>query len=234
MTVEVVLPIFEGPLDLLLHLIKLNKIDIYDIPIALITKQYLEYIELMKEVDLNIASDFLLMAATLIYIKSRMLLPKQEQFEEEDPRQELVEKLIEYQKFKEASQILRERYQVWSLAFPRKTSKEEEFILQELSIFDLLTAFKKLFETSEPEIYIPKEYIKIEDKIGQILDLLKIKKSIVFDELFKPGVSKIEIIVTFLALLELLKLRVIKAYQERPFGKILINLEEENGNRDNL
>lgn len=234
MTVPISLPVFEGPLDLLLHLIKENKIDIYDIPIAMITKQYLEYLELMKELDLNIASEFLVMAATLIYIKSRMLLPKQEIYEEEDPRHELVEKLVEYQKFKKASQILKERYQIWSMAFPRKTSKEEEFFLQELSIFDLLTAVKKLLEIPEPKIYIPKEYIKVEDKIEEIMNILKIKKSIAFDELFKPRASKLEIIVTFLALLELLKLRVIKAYQERPFGKILINLEEKNDNRDNL
>lgn len=231
---QIALPVFEGPLDLLLHLIKQNKIDIYDIPIALITKQYLEYLEFVKELDLNIASEFLLMAATLIYIKSRMLLPRQEMVEEEDPRQELVEKLIEYQKFKEVSQILKERYKVWSMAFPRKTSKEEEFFLQELSISDLLTAVKKLFETSEPKIYITKEYIKVEDKIEEIMDLLKIKKSIAFNELFRPGASKLEIIITFLALLELLRLRVIKACQERPFGKILINLEERNADRDNL
>lgn len=233
MTVQIALPVFEGPLDLLLHLIQENKIDIYDIPVALITKQYLEYLELMKEIDLNIASEFLLMAATLIYIKSRMLLPRQQPVEE-DPRQELVEKLIEYQKFKEASQILKERYKVWSMAFPRKTSGQEEFLLQELSIFDLLTAFKKLLETSEPKIYIPRQYIKVEDKIEEIMNTLKIKKSVTFQELFKPGASKLEIIVTFLALLELLKLGTIKAYQEKPFSKILINLEERNGNRDNF
>lgn len=121
----------KGPLDLLLHLIKQNKIDIYDIPIALITKQYLEYLELMKELDLEIASEFLVMAATLIYIKSKMLLPKQEQpEEEEDPRKELVEQLIEYEKIKEASQLLKERYKIWSKAFQEIHQRNKSFFLK--------------------------------------------------------------------------------------------------------
>ncbi|MGB9711280.1 MAG: segregation and condensation protein A [Thermodesulfovibrio sp.] len=231
--IQVNLPVFEGPLDLLLHLIKQNKIDIYDIPIALITKQYLEYLELMKELDLEIASEFLVMAATLIYIKSKMLLPVQEP-EEEDPRKELVEKLIEYQNFKEASKILKERYEVWSLAFSRSTSKQEEFFLEELNIFDLLQALKKILDKPQPRIYVPKETIKVEEKIEQILNLLRFKKSIDFYELFKYNSSKLEIIVTFLALLELIKLRIAIAYQEKPFGKILINLEERNENRNYL
>ncbi|MDW7972117.1 MAG: segregation/condensation protein A [Thermodesulfovibrio sp.] len=234
MTIKVALPVFEGPLDLLLHLIKQNKVDIYDIPIALITKQYLEYLELMQELDLEIASEFLLMAATLIYIKSKMLLPKQEQpEEEEDPRKELVEQLIEYEKIKEASQILKERYQFWSKAFPRNTSKEEVF-LEELSIFDLFQAFKKILDSSKPKIYIPKETIKVEEKIEQILNLLEIKKSITFQELFSSDSSRLEIIVTFLALLELLRLRLVKAYQKNPFDEIFIYLEEKDENRNHI
>jgi len=227
MIIQVALPVFEGPLDLLLHLIKQNKIDIYDIPIALITKQYLEYLEIMKELDLEIASEFLVMAATLIYIKSKMLLPKQEQpEEEEDPRKELVEQLIEYEKIKEASQLLKERYKIWSKAFPRNTSKEQEIFLEELSIFDLFQAFKKILDKPQPKIYIPKETIKIEEKIEQILNVLNFKKSITFQELFSPDCSKLEIIVTFLALLELLRLKLVKASQKNPFGEILIKLEE--------
>ncbi|MEN2994366.1 MAG: segregation/condensation protein A [Thermodesulfovibrio sp.] len=233
MAIKVALPVFEGPLDLLLHLIKQNKVDIYDIPIALITKQYLEYLELMQELDLEIASEFLLMAATLIYIKSKMLLPKQEkEEEEEDPRKELVEQLIEYEKIKEVSQILKERYQFWSKAFSRNTSKEEELFLEELSIFDLFQAFKKILDRSKPKIYIPKETIKVEEKIDYLLNQLKIKKSLTFQELFKADSSRLEIIVTFLALLELLRLKLVKAFQEKPFGEILIFLEDKNESRN--
>lgn len=233
--IQVALPVFEGPLDLLLHLIKQNKIDIYDIPISLITKQYLQYLELMKELNLEIASEFLVMAATLIYIKSKMLLPKQEQpHEEEDPRKELVEQLIEYQQFKEASKFLKERYNLWAMAFPRNTSKEEEFFLHELSIFDLLHALKKILDRPQPKIYVPKETVKVEDRIEEILNVLKLKKSITFQELFNPDSSRLEIIVTFLALLELLRLKIVRAYQEKPFGEILINLEEGNENRNYL
>lgn len=239
MAIQIALPLFEGPLDLLLHLIKQNKIDIYDIPISLITKQYLEYLELMKELDLEIASEFLLMAATLIYIKSQMLLPKNEQYnEEEDPRLELVEKLVEYEKFKEISNKLKERYMLWSKAFTRINTQEEEFLIQELNIFDLISALKKLLDKPEPKIYIPKDTIKVEDKIKEILTKLHEKKTITFEELFYGqslrDTNRIEIIVTFLALLELLRLRIVKAYQELPFGKILINLEEENVYRNNL
>jgi len=233
--IQVTLPVFEGPLDLLLHLIKQNKIDIYDIPIALITKQYLEYLELMKELDIEIASEFLLMAATLIYIKSKMLLPKQEQTEEEeDPRKELVEQLIEYEKIKKASNFLKEQYLIWSKAFPRNTSQEEELFLEELSIFDLLQALKKILDKPEPKIYVPVETVKVEEKIEQILNVLRLHKSITFQELFEHNSSRLEIIVTFLALLELLRLRLVKAYQKNPFGEILINLEEKNENRYNL
>ncbi|MCX8026234.1 MAG: segregation/condensation protein A [Thermodesulfovibrionales bacterium] len=238
MSINVALPLFEGPLDLLLHLIRQNKIDIYDIPIALITKQYLEYLDLMKELDLEVASEFLIMAANLIYIKSRMLLPKPEisDEEEEDPRKELVEQLVEYSKFKEISQFLKERYDIWSKAYPRKTSQEEEFLIQELNVFDLLTAFKKIVEKPEPKIYIIKESIKVEEKIEKILEILRKRKTIVFDELFQSSpidrkISKMEIIVTFLALLELLRLKLIKAYQNSLFNKIFINLEEGDGNR---
>ncbi len=239
MSIQVALPLFEGPLDLLLHLIEENKIDIYDIPISLITKQYLEYLDLMKELDLEIASEFLIMAAQLIYIKSKMLLPKPEQTEEEeDPRQQLVEQLIDYIKFKEASKFLKERYEIWSKALPRKTTQEEEIFIQDLTIFDLLTALKRILSKTEPKIYLAKETVKVEDKIIEILKFLEIRKSALFHEIFeqkkeKPK-AKIEIIVTFLAILELMRLKKIKAYQEKPFGKIIITLEEINAGRNNF
>ncbi len=237
MTIKIALPLFEGPLDLLLHLIRQNKIDIYDIPIALITKQYLEYIELMRELDLEIASEFLLMAATLIYIKSRMLLPKKEEEQiEEDPRQELVEQLLEYEKFRQTSQFLKERYEKWSNAYSRKINDDEELLVTEINIFDLLTALKRLLNKPQPKIHLPKETIRVEDKIESILEFLKQRKAILFEELFQSHpidkISKIEIIVTFLALLELLKLKVVKAYQEKNFGEIYIKLEDTNGNRN--
>lgn len=239
MSIQVALPVFEGPLDLLLHLIKQNKIDIYDIPIALITKQYLEYLEFMKELDLEVASDFLIMASTLIYIKSRMLIPDNESKEEEDPRQELVDQLVEYSKFKEISKFLRQRYDIWSRAFTRENFNEREFLINELNAFDLLTMFKKLIDKPEPEIPLTKEPIKVEEKIEKILEILMERKTITFDELFELNsgemkISRMEIIVTFLALLELLRLKIIRAFQNCLFDKIFIKLEEENVNRCNF
>lgn len=240
MPFQIALPIFEGPLDLLLYLIKENKIDIYDIPISLITKQYLESLDLMKELDIEIASEFLIMAANLIYIKSKMLLPKPEQIEEEeDPRLELVEQLVEHMKFKEVSKFLNERYRVWSKAFTRKTSKEEEFYFEEISVFDLLTVLKRLIQKKEPKIVITKETIRVEDKIEEIMKMLRERKTLIFEEIFENtlnnrNVNKLEVIITFLAILELLRLRVIKAFQEIPFSKIFINLEEGNGSRYNF
>lgn len=225
------MPVFEGPLDLLLYLIKQNKIDIYDIPIALITKQYLEYLEFMRELDLEIASEFLVMAATLIYIKSKMLLPRQESGNgelEEDPRQPLVTQLIEYEKFKQACEFLKERYQIWSQAFPRKTQSEDEVLINEISVFDLLTALKRLLQKPQPKVYIPTETIKVEDKMQELINRLRQKDVLSFDEVFEKDTSKLEVVVTFIALLELIKLKLVKAFQEKPFGKILLTLMEEN------
>lgn len=234
MSLKIALPVFEGPLDLLLHLINQNKIDIYDIPIAIITKQYLEYLELMKELNLEIASDFLVMASTLVFIKSKMLLPRDEQLpDEEDPRQELVEQLLEYEKFKDLTQTLKERYDFWSKSFTRQIKKEEEFFLQDLSIFDLLAALQKILSKTEQKITVPKETIKVEDKIEEILRVIKVQKRLIFTQIFetrkngKP--SRLEVIVTFLALLEILKLRLARAYQEAMFGDIIIEMEGENG-----
>lgn len=229
MSIQVALPQFEGPLDLLLHLIRENKIDIYDIPIALITKQYLDYLDLMKEFNLDIASDFLTMAANLIYIKSKMLLPKPEQVEEEeDPRQELVEQLLEHMKFKEISKVLKEKYEFWSKAFTRKTSQEDEIFIQEINVFDLLTALKRIIQKVEPKIYLKKETVNIEDKIEEIISLIQLKKTVMFDEIFERSrknsfITKLEIIVTFLAILELIRLKIIRASQSKPFDKIIIN-----------
>lgn len=232
------LPAFEGPLDLLLHLIKENKIDIYDIPIALITHQYLEYIEIMKELNLDIAGEFLVMAASLIHIKSRMLLPVEEAApeEQEDPRFELVQRLIEYQAFKEASLALRERETEWSKMFWRETVSKEavagdvtypetegELDLFDLSLFDLLTAFKKMLDKApEDVVTISRETLTVKDRIVYITERIESVDAIRFEDLFEGNQTKARLIVTFVALLELLRLGLARAYQEKDFGSIWI------------
>ena len=241
-TYNIKIPVFEGPLDLLLHLIRENKIDIYDIPIALITRQYLEYIEIMKELNLDIAGEFLLMAATLIHIKSRMLLPMEEGLEEEaqeDPRYELVQRLLEYQMFKDASLAFREREEEWSQVFSRSPADEDtilgredgtgsdadteiqgnrEFLpgLLELGIFDLLTAFKRLLDKAPPEVVaITREMLTVEDRITFIMEKLEEREAMRFEDLIAGNIQRSYLIVTFIALLELLRLGLARAYQER-------------------
>src|SRR4030042_2716324 len=171
------IPVFEGPFDLLLHLIRENKIDIYDIPIALITGQYLQYIEIMKELNLEIAGEFLVMAATLIHIKSRMLLPPDEEppsGEQEDPRLELVQKLIEYQAFKEAATSLRNREEEWMKVFYKgQVLEEQELYLSDVSLFDLIGTFKKILDKAPADIIsITKETLTIKDKMSVIMEML--------------------------------------------------------------
>ncbi|MBA3060805.1 MAG: segregation/condensation protein A [Nitrospirae bacterium] len=228
-------PIFEGPLDLLLHLIKENKVDIYDIPIAVITGQYLQYIKMMKELDLDIAGDFLVMAATLIHIKSRMLLPVDEEApeeEQEDPRLELIQRLLEYQTFKDASLGLREKEEEWMNIFHREPIKDEEaeaestepeLYLFDVNLFDLLGAFKKILDTASPEIVrITREALTVKDKISHIMEMLENNDTIRFEDLFKEDRSRVQIVVTFVALLELIRLGLARAYQENDFGNIWV------------
>jgi segregation and condensation protein A len=231
-------PIFEGPLDLLLHLIKQNKIDIYDIPIALITRQYLEYIEMMKELNLEIASEFIVMAATLIYIKSRMLLPPDETLEseeEEDPRAGLVQRLLEYQALKEASAEFRKREDVWTNAFSgppvdvEDIPAEPNLYLFEVNLFDLMGALKKILTKAPLEMMkITRETLTVKDRIALILDKIENEHTIRFDDLFAQDRKRIQIIVTFLALLELLRLGVVRAYQDMEFGTVWIMRHKEN------
>jgi segregation and condensation protein A len=225
------IPVFEGPFDLLLHLIRENKLDIYDIPIALITNQYLQYIEMMKELNLEIAGEFLVMAATLIYIKSRMLLPPDEETpdeELEDPRTELVKKLLEYQKVKEAAGDLRKREEDWMKVFRRDSflAEEEEpgeLYLFDLNLFDLLDAFKKILEKAPPEVIsITKETLTVKDRISFIMEILEGQETVRFEDFFQGGMTKIQLIVTFVALLELIRLGLARAYQEREFGNIWV------------
>lgn len=226
------LPVFEGPLDLLLHLIKEAKIDIYDIPIVDITRQYLHYIELMKELDLEIAGEFLVMAATLIHIKSKMLLPPGEEDREEpveDPRSELVQRLLEYQSYKESSLHLRKREEIWKNIFTRPVPGDGDVLFEsepeliEASVFDLISAFQKLLERAPAQaLEISRETLTIADKINLIVERLEHEEGIRFEDLFEGGYTRITLIVTFLALLEIIRLGLAKVYQEGAFGLIWI------------
>lgn len=231
-------PAFEGPLDLLLHLIKQNKVDIYDIPITLITKQYLDYIEIMKELNLEIASEFLVMAATLIYIKSRMLLPPDETIEPEnpeDPRAGLVQRLLEYQAFKEVSVPLRLMEEVWANVFSRppfdknEVSMEPELYLFEVNLFDLMGALKKMLGKIPPEaMRITRETLTVKDRIALVLERLENEQTVRFDSLFDGAGTRLQIIVTFLALLEILRLGLGRVYQDKDFGAIWV-LRHDSG-----
>lgn len=227
--INIKIPIFEGPFDLLLHLIRENKIDIYDIPIALITSQYLHYIEMMKELNLEIAGEFILMAATLIHIKSRMLLPPDEEAppeEQEDPRRELVQRLLEYQKYKGAAVDFRKREDEWLKVFHREPLSDEdegELCLFDVSLFDLIDAFKKILDKAPPEVVsITREILTVKDRMSSIMEIIEGQDAVRFEDLFQGGITRIQIIITFVALLELIRLGLARAYQERSFGNIWV------------
>jgi segregation and condensation protein A len=246
-SLSVKLEVFEGPLDLLLHLIKKNEIDIYDIPIAVITRQYLEYLEMMKTLNLDVAGEFLLMAATLLHIKSKTLLPPSEEEagegegeeSQEDPRAELVRRLLEYQKFKEAASDLSHGPLLDREVFVRQFFGEEvceepgEILVGEVSLFDLVEAIKKVLQGIPPEEFqeISVDHLTIKDRIQEIMERLWEKENLAFAELFSSYAPRREIIITFLALLELLRLRMIRVYQPEPYGAIRIfsPLEREEG-----
>lgn len=237
---EVKLTTFEGPLDLLLNLVKQNEVEIYDIPIAEITEQYLEYLELMKQLDLDIASEFLLMAATLIQIKSRSILPTPEEPEEdivsEEAREELIRQLLEYKKFKESAVTLEDKAERQTEIFARPSGLSREIghskgMFIEATLFDLLSVFKRrldefpdepFIEDIEPfmEEEIQAETITVEEKMDEILSVIQDRDKIGFDELFPVFNTKLEVIVTFLALLELVRLRQVILLQVGLFGDI--------------
>ena len=236
MTYKLRLSNFEGPLDLLLHLIKINEVDIYDIPIATIAGQYVEYLNMMSELDLEIASEFLVMAATLMEIKSRMLLPTApgDEEPEEDPRFELIEQILEYKKYKELAGHLEERAEKESDLF-RRSFKEDVDVetgetLVEASIFELLQAFKRVLEYAAGESFdeITLEEISVEDRIRQIRERLLEKDNILLEEVFEGEVkTKAILIATFLALLELIRLKEVAARQTKQFGEIrLFRIQE--------
>jgi segregation and condensation protein A len=218
---------FEGPLDLLLFLIKKNDLEIKDIPIAQITQEYLGYLDLIKDLNLEMAGEFLVMASTLMQIKAQMLLPAPETQEDEgpDPRTALINKLLEYQKFKEASSILSGFHERTKDVYYRSLTsvfQDEDYSLR-ASVFDLLTAFKKILEQAPREMsQILLEEIPIEVKIREIMDRLAERESLSFQELFPAGSHRIALVVTFLALLELIRMKQAVAKQSEIFGEIHI------------
>jgi segregation and condensation protein A len=227
---------FEGPLDLLLHLIRKNEVNVYDIPIALITEQYLGYIELMQELNLDVAGEFLLMAATLIHVKSRTLLPRHdptqdEAGDDEDPRDALVRRLLEHQKYKAAAELLHDRETLRSAQFMRPDARvadaagDEYEPDLEVDMFSLLAAFRGVLERANrrPHMVLPPEQISIEDRMRRLLGRLSETEACGFEDLFSDGDgSRPFVIVTFLALLEMIRLKLIRVFQGGSFGAIRV------------
>ena len=237
---KVKLETFEGPLDLLIHLIKKNEQDIYDIPIALITEQYLAYIEVLQELNLDVAGEFLVMASTLIHIKSRMLLPRPETAAgdgepEEDPREALVRRLLEHQKYKAAAELLHEREALRSAQYGRPDSSvaaaagDEYEPELEVDLFTLLAAFRGVLERANrrPRMVLPPEQISIEARIEQLLGRLSTTEACGFEDLFADGDgSRSFMIVTFLAMLEMIRLKLIRVFQTGGAGPIRVYKRE--------
>ena len=237
MNYKLKLELFEGPLDLLLYLVKKDHLNIYDIPIAQVTGQYMQYLELMQVLDLNIAGEFLVMAATLMQIKSKMLLPAEETLvqEEEDPRADLIKQLLEYERFKEIAEELRQRE-----TSQREILKRPKLPLQEIpqepplyfeaSIFDLITAFSSVLKEVPKELFyeVIKDEFTIEEKIHTLLHLLLVTPTVGLNDLFTKAKNKLEIIVTFLSILELIRLKEIIVFQREVFGEIEISRNRNN------
>jgi segregation and condensation protein A len=226
---EVKLEMFEGPLDLLIHLIRKNEVDIFDIPIAIITDQYLEYLDMLKALNINVAGDFLVMASTLVHIKSKMLLPGYgEEEEEEDPRDEITGPLLEYLRLKEVAGELSERELLGRDVFKRHISLDYKSQFQgedtnlEVNLFQLMDAFKKIIEQNLPGVPITfrAEKWSVKERMSFIMDQLKEKKTIYFKDLFKANRALSEFVVTFLALLELIHTGLIKIFQPEPYKDI--------------
>ena len=224
---------FEGPLDLLLHLIKKHEINVYDIPIALITQQYLDYLDLMQELNLDVAVEFLVMAATLIHVKSRMLLPRPDPSQEdpeEDPREALVRRLLEHQRFKAAAELLHEKEIQRSAMWHRPDGHVADVVGEapepeiEADLFSLMAAFRQVLERARarPRVILPSEQISIEARIEQLLARLSETDACGFDDLFADIQSRSGMIVTFLALLEMIRLKLVRVFQQGNFGPIRI------------
>lgn len=219
--------IFEGPMDLLVHLIKKNEVDIYDIPIALITDQYLQYIDWMKSMNVNIAGDFLVMAATLAHIKSKMLLPAREEEDEDDPRIEITRPLLEYLQMKSAAEHLLGRDILGENTFSRNLDRKDLAIDSEdriikVGLFELMDAFQRLLERipAFKELDITPDRISVKERINELTDILEKEGSITFDQLFDKNITKSEIVVTFLAILEMVRLSLVSIVQHVQSGII--------------
>ena len=227
---KVQLKIFEGPLDLLLHLIRVQELDIYDIPIATVTDQYLEYLQRMKELNVNLAGEYLVIASTLILIKSRTLLPADveavQEGEAEDPRTQLVERLLEHEKFKNAAQMLYSRETVELAVWPRGGAEFEQDEKEAVSatVFDLVKAFHNMVERFKDNITVEveRETVTLESKIREVRGLLRVQREMFFSFFFEKRLSKRHLIVTFVALLELVRLNEIRLFQEGSFEDIRI------------
>ena len=248
MGINVKLQVFEGPLDLLLHLIDKNKVNIYDIPIAMITEQYMEYVNQMDKEDLNVVSEFLVMAATLLDIKSRMLLPKEvnEEGEEEDPRAELVEKLLEYKLFKYMSYELKDRQMDAEKSFYKRPTVPKEVeayrppvdlneLIGDTTLAKLNAIFQDVLKRQEEKVdpirskfgKIEKEEVSMSEKLVQVQDFLRTNKKFSFREMLSKNSSKVSVIVTFLVMLELIKSGFVEVHQESTFGDIDINVVKD-------
>ncbi|HVG18069.1 MAG TPA: segregation/condensation protein A [Blastocatellia bacterium] len=232
---KVKLPSFEGPLDLLLYLIRKEEVSVYDIPIARITEQYLEYLRAMQEMDIGVAGEFLVMAATLIHVKSQMLLPRDPYADEqqpEDPRAELVYQLLEHQKFKGAANVLHQRAMIEGAAFTR-ASIEEDQSNPEISatVFQLFEVFREVLNRSRAisEIEIARDEMTMGEKISQIKMIISEKGEVRARDMFERARSRRELVLTFLAMLELVKELTIRLTQSDTFGEIIITKREEEG-----
>jgi segregation and condensation protein A len=233
---RVELPTFEGPLDLLLHLIEEHELDIKDIPIAFVAQKYVEYITLMEELNIDLASEYLVMAATLVHIKSKMLLPPSPEDQEEgedlqeiDPRAELVRRLLEYQKYRDAAERLGEKDVLGRDVFTRGVPAPEAegpAPLAGISLFKLLDALQSVLDrvkvTSDHQIDLDR--LSITDRINQVSDLLRARQRLSFDELFEGQRARVEVILTFLALLEMTRLRLTRLFQDGPLETIFVEL----------
>ncbi len=243
MAYQVRLEHFEGPLDLLLYLIREHEVDIYDIPISLVTQQYLQYLELLKLLDLEVGSEYLLMAATLLRIKSKMLLPRRPEEEEDeaaDPREELVQRLLEYRRFKEAAGVLNEHQDRNADVFYHPATEEnwdedlngvetlDTRLAGNLNLWDLLQAFKFTLDRAKDDFdrTVERETISIEDRMDDILENLKKRKNLFFSALFKEDLSRSFLIITFLALLELIRQNRVVFEQTDTLGEIWLTLSD--------
>ncbi|PYQ54849.1 MAG: segregation/condensation protein A [Acidobacteria bacterium] len=231
---RITLPEFEGPLDLLLYLIKRDKIDIHDIPIAPITRSYMEYLELMQQLNLDVAGEFMVMAATLIHIKSKMLVPVDPteavgDEEQEDPREALVQRLLEFQRYKEAAGLLHQQAQIRAATWTRPDTVLPAFDdageeMLEAGLFDLISAFKDLLDRRRTLLSheVGPEGKSVEERMDELIALIAVGESLDFLELFASQQTKADMIVTFLALLELIRLKRVKVYQRGMFGPIRV------------